>query len=131
MRHSGDSLAAGVAALRPECLSDTKVGISTEAYLRTHTIAVNAETVLISLGVNDGPPTVGTARRPQALRDGVAARRVFWILPARPPETRALIRAIADLRGDRLIETKSFTAGDGLHLTSHAYRAISLIFDLP
>ena len=25
----------------------------------------------------------------------------------------------------------SFTAGDGLHLTSHAYRAISLIFDLP
>ena len=116
----GDSLAAGVAEYRRDCLTDTEVGISSYRYLAHHVVAVSAETVLISLGVNDGPPTVGTATRLQALRDGVTARRAFWILPARPPETRALIRAIAGLRGDRLIETQGFTAGDGLLLTSHA-----------
>jgi hypothetical protein len=62
----GDSLAAGVAAYRPDCLSDTKIGISTAAYLRAHTISVSAETVVISLGVNDGdddprPQTVSLA----------------------------------------------------------------------
>ncbi|HKM62238.1 MAG TPA: hypothetical protein VJY39_07085, partial [Acidisphaera sp.] len=59
----GDSLADGVAAFRPDCLADTKVGISTSAYLRAHTTAVDAGTVLISLGVNDGETDPGTADR--------------------------------------------------------------------
>ena len=57
----GDSLAAGVALFRPDCLTETKAGISSAAYLRAHTTAIDAVTVLISLGVNDGdsdPATV-------------------------------------------------------------------------
>jgi hypothetical protein len=77
----GDSLAAGVAAFRPACLDDTKVGISTSAYLRAHTTRVDSETVLISLGVNDNEADPGTADRLAGLRMRIAASLVFWIGP--------------------------------------------------
>ena len=91
----GGSLAVGVAAFRPDCLDDTKVGISTAAYLRAHTTRVDAETVLISLGVNDGATDPGTADRLTGLRLRIAARRVFWILRVRPETARQIIRYIA------------------------------------
>ncbi len=34
----GDSLAQGVAILRPDCLSDTKVGISSASYMAGHIV---------------------------------------------------------------------------------------------
>jgi len=126
----GDSLAEGVAAFRPDCLADTKVGISTSAYLRAHTTAVDAGTVLISLGVNDGETDPGTADRLAGLRMRITARRVFWILPARPETTRHIIRDIAHAFGDRLIETRGYTGSDGLHLSPQTYRTISTVFDL-
>ena len=127
----GDSLAAGIAVFRPECLADTKVGISTSAYLRAHTTAVDAETVLISLGANDDATALGTADRLAGLRMHVTASRVFWILPARPETTRQIIRDIAQAFGDRLIETRGYTGSDGLHLSPHTYRSIATVFDLP
>ena len=126
----GDSLAAGVAAFRPDCLSDTKVGISTAAYLRAHTIAVEADTTLISLGANDSTDDPGTADRLAGLRLQIKAPRVYWILPARPEATRRIIRDIAQAFGDRLIETRGYTASDGLHLAPQTYRAIASVFDL-
>jgi len=127
----GDSLAAGVAAFRPDCLDDTRVGISTSAYLRAHTTRVDAETVLISLGVNDNEADPGTADRLAGLRMRITASRVFWILPARPDTTRQIVRDVAHAFGDRLIETRGFTGSDGLHLAPHAYRTIATVFDLP
>ena len=127
----GDSLAAGVAAFRPDCLDDTKVGISTSAYLRAHTTTVAAETVLISLGVNDDEADLSTANRLADLRTRITASRVFWILPARPDNTRQILRDVAHAFGDRLIETRGFTGSDGLHLASRTYRTIATVFDLP
>jgi hypothetical protein len=126
----GDSLAAGVAAFRPECLADTVVGISTAAYLRAHTTAVDADTVLISLGVNDDETDAGTANRLAGLRMRITARRVFWMLPARPETSRRIIRDIAHAFGDRLIETRGYTGRDGLHLAPEIYRTIASVFDL-
>ena len=123
-------LAAGVAAFQPDCLADTKVGISTSAYLRAHTTAIDAETVLISLGVNDGETDHATADRLAGLRLQITARRVFWILPARPEAVRQVIRDIAHAFGDRLIDTRGYTASDGLHLSSQTYRTIATIFDV-
>jgi hypothetical protein len=67
--------------------------------------------VLISLGVNDGAADPGTADRLAGLRLRVTAKRVFWILPARPEATRTTIRDIAQAFGDRLIETRGFCNG--------------------
>ena len=102
----GDSLAAGVAVYRRDCAADTKVGITSARYTASHMISVDADTVLISLGVNDGVPDRGTAENSVRLRTGTRARRVYWILPARPEATRRLIAAIAHTCGDRLIETR-------------------------
>lgn len=112
----GDSLAEGVAALRPECLSDTKVGITSAAYLAGHLVVATADRVLISLGVNDGAPTLATAEHPSKLRATLQARRVYRMLPAHPDATRALIEAVARTWGDSVIETRGFTGPDGLGL---------------
>jgi len=127
----GDSLAAGVAVYRRDCASDTKDGITSARYAASHIMAVDADTVLISLGVNDGNPDRGTGENLLRLRLGTLARRVYWILPAHPDATRRLITAIAHTYGDRLIETRGFTGADGLHLSGQAYRSIAEVFDLP
>lgn len=126
----GDRLAQGVATLRPDCLSDTRVGISSASYVSGHVVSVTAQTALLSLGVNDGPPTVETVKHLLKLRAGVSAQHVYWILLARPEETRGLIQVIARLYGDTVIETRGSTGPDGLHLTGSAYRHVAGVFEI-
>ena len=127
----GDSLAAGVATHRPECRADTKVGITSGRYAAAHLMAVTADVALISLGVNDGPPSMTTAENLVHLRTGIQSRLVYWILPVHPDATRTLITDVAHTFRDRLIETRGFTGQDGLHLPASSYRAIASVFDLP
>ena len=127
----GDSLAAGVAMARPDCKADTKVGISSAAYVGGHLIAATTDVALLSLGVNDHEATLASAEHLIQLREGLTARRIYWVLPARPEMIREMIEQIARAYGDRLIETKGSTGPDGLHLTSSAYRAVARVFDLP
>jgi lysophospholipase L1-like esterase len=127
----GDSLAAGVALYRHDCVADTKMGITSSVYAAALTMTFNADTVLISLGINDGIPDRQTPAHLVRLRVGVHAGRVYWVLPARPEVTRRLVRAIAQLCSDRLIETKGYTGADGLHLSGQAYREIGEVFDVP
>ena len=68
----GDSLAQCIAILRPDCLSDTRVGISSASYVSGYVVSTTAQTALLSLGVNDGPPTVETVRHLLKLRDGIS-----------------------------------------------------------
>lgn len=127
----GDSLAAGVAATRPDCRADTRSGINAAAYLASHLVAASADVALISLGVNDGEASLITADHLVQLRQGIRARRVYWLLPARPASVRQLLLTIAAVKGDRTIETRGWTGADGLHLSAATYRAIGAIFDLP
>ena len=126
----GDSLAHGVALLRPDCLSDTKVGISSASYVSGHIVSVTAQTALLSLGVNDGPPTVETVKHLLKLREGISAQHVYWMLPARSTETRGLIQVIARMHCDTVIETRGSTGPDGLHLTGPAYRHVAGVFEV-
>ncbi len=125
----GDSLAAGVAMTRRDCMSDTQTGIASQAYAAAYTMRVSAATVLISLGVNDGPPTIGTVRHLTDLRAGVSGRHVYWLMPARPELTRSLIQALAAAHGDQVIETWGAAGPDGLHLSRKAYHAIGKMLD--
>jgi len=126
----GDSLAQGVAILRSDCLSDTKVGISSASYVSGHIVSVTAQTALLSLGVNDGPPTVETVKHLLKLREGISAQHVYWMLPARPAEIRGLIQVIARMHCDTVIETRGSTGPDGLHLTGPAYRHVAGVFEV-
>ncbi len=126
----GDSLAQGVAQLRPDCLSDTRVGISSARYVAGHVVSVTAQAALLSLGVNDGPPTIETVRHLLTLREGVSSQRVYWMLPARPDDTRGIIQVIARMHGDTVIETRGSTGPDGLHLTGSAYRRVAGVFEI-
>ena len=125
----GDSLAAGVASFRPECRADTQVGISSGRYVAGHLMAVTAETALISLGVNDGTPSIATVENLIRLRAGVRSRQVYWMLPARPDATRALISRLVGIFRDKAIETRGLTGQDGLHLPAAGYRAIAAVLD--
>ena len=125
----GDSLAQGVALLRPDCLSDTRVGISSASYVSAHVVSVTVQTALLSLGVNDGPPTVETVKHLLTLRRGVRSQQVYWMLPARSDETRGMIQVIARIHGDTVIETRGSTGPDGLHLTGSAYRRVAGVFE--
>ena len=82
----GDSLAAGVATYRPECRADTQAGITSGRYAAAHLIAVTADVALVSLGVNDGPPSMTTAENLVHLRTGIQSRLVIgfcWPIPTR------------------------------------------------
>ena len=102
-----------MAAARPDCLADTKVGITSSAYVAGHLVSATATKALISLGVNDGTPTRATAAHLSRLRAGIQADRVYWILPTRPGATRALIEMIAQTWGDTLIETGASSVRTG------------------
>ena len=127
----GDSLAAGVAAARPNCRADTRPGIGSAAYVASHLVVASAETAMISLGANDGEASLVTAEHLVQLRAGIRARCVYWLLPARPASVRQLLLTIAAVNGDRTIETRGWTGADGLHLSAATYRAIGAVFDLP
>ena len=71
------ALAAGIASSRPDCLANTKVWISSSAYVSGHLVAADTVQALISLGVNDGTSTTATAEHLIQLRAGVRAERVY------------------------------------------------------
>ena len=72
----GDSLAQGVALLRPDCLFDACGGTSSASYVSGHVVNVTVQPALLSLGVNDGPPTVETLKKPLELPDGIRRQQV-------------------------------------------------------
>ena len=123
----GDSLAVGAARHAPDCEVRARVGIGSAEFARTYAVApVRADAVLISLGANDGG-RADTLDHLATVRAAVVARSVTWILPARGDGARRAILAIARGLGDRIIETRAVTGGDGLHLTAQAYWAVAQI----
>lgn len=123
----GDSLAVGAARHAPGCEVRARVGIGSAEFARTYAATpVRADAALISLGANDGG-RADTLDHLAAVRAAVVARSVTWVLPARGEGARRAILAIALGLGDRIIETRAVTGGDGLHLTAQAYWAVAQI----
>ncbi|MHB0664177.1 hypothetical protein [Roseomonas mucosa] len=123
----GDSLAVGAARHALGCEVRARVGIGSAEFARTYAATpVRADAVLISLGANDGG-RANTLDHLATVRAAVVARSVTWVLPARGEGARRAILAIARGLGDRIIETRAVTGGDGLHLTAQAYWAVAQI----
>ena len=123
----GDSLAVGAALHAPGCEGRARVGIASVEFARSYAATpVRADAVLISLSANDGGRT-DTLDHLATVRAAVVAHSVTWVLPARGEAARQAIRAIARALGDRTIETRAVTGGDGLHLTAQAYWAVAQI----
>ena len=121
---AGDSIALGVGQARAECVTVAKVGITSQHYVDTLLTPMDADTVVISLGVNDGD-TSNTADNLRRTRRALQGRAVYWLLPAIKDDTRAIIMAVAREHGDRLIETRGTTGPDHLHPTGAGYIALA------
>ena len=119
----GDSIAVGVGQHLTECRTEARVGITSEQFVHELLSPQNADTVVISLGVNDGPSpfTIDNLRR---VRETVRGRKVYWLLPPNHAYARTAIRSVAARFGDRLIDCAPEAGPDGLHPTGAGYRAL-------
>jgi hypothetical protein len=126
----GDSIAAGIAQQRPECVVEAKVGINSMDYVNGlyFFYAVDpAKITVISLGSNDVDnsetyPVLTT------LRDEIKGP-VLWILPARNDEARNIMLTIARERGDAVADTRAWPLSlDGVHPTVKGYQGLAESF---
>ena len=120
----GDSIAVGVGQYRPDCVTIAQGGITSERYVGTMLSRQDADTVIISLGVNDDD-TVDTASNLRTLRDQVHAGTVYWLLPGIKEQVREVIRGVAGAYGDRLIDTRPYAGPDHLHPSGPGYIALA------
>lgn len=113
----GDSIAVGVAQHRKDCSATAVVGVSSAGFNVVGLI--DAPTVVISLGSNDGgDPTAPLLK----LRRRIAGR-VIWILPNKALQRERIVN-IAGRFGDRIIDIPAISP-DGIHPTPAGYRQLA------
>ena len=122
----GDSIAVGVGQMRPECETTARVGISSGAFVRTLLSAAHrtADSVVISLGVNDDP-AAHTLDNLRQMRADLHVRTATWLLPGLKPGVRQAIQTVAAENHDRLVDTRAEAGPDHLHPTAAGYRQIA------
>lgn len=128
----GDSIAVGVAAARPECISYSKGGWNTWQWNRDYLKHnLTADTVIISLGSNDHKG-IKTQAELEKLRAKVKGSRVFWILPAGnlkasnvPIEhIQSIVNDIAQRNGDTVLPITRLQT-DGIHPSWAGYKQLA------
>lgn len=122
----GDSIAVGIAQMRPDCVVEAKVGINSEDYangLYRHFEVVDAKKTIISLGSNDaGIDSYGPML---ALRE-VIKGDVVWILSSNNRESVFAALQIAKHYGDSVIDVGAFPMQiDRVHPTKKGYGLIA------
>jgi lysophospholipase L1-like esterase len=120
----GDSIAAGLAQFRPECQFAAQIGIGSRRYVQTLLSPHSANTIIISLGVNDDDKA-DTLDNLRQLRAKVQARTVIWLLPGLKEHVRSLIRQVAAEHRDRTLDTRAQAGRDHLHPTSAGYQVLA------
>ncbi|MCA8457919.1 SGNH/GDSL hydrolase family protein [Burkholderia multivorans] len=123
----GDSVAQGIAAQLPQCSSNTKVGLNTVQAL-TRFSQVQAQTVIVSLGINDRDYP-GTRTNLEAIRARIHADKVIWILPSGKlsfgTQKKKDALYVAVKHGDEMRNIDLTISADGIHPTERGYRAIA------
>lgn len=125
----GDSIAASVAAYRPECVSYSRGGWNSWQWNRDylHIAATRPyRTVIVSLGANDHSG-VKSEEELRKMRSAIRADRVYWISPgARKPVPQAAIERIAAEHGDIVLpRPESQMSSDGVHPTGAGYKTLA------
>lgn len=126
----GDSIAVGVGHTLPECRTEAHVGINSRQFVHELLTPQQADTVVISLGVNDGPSAY-TIPNLQRVRETVRGRTVYWLLPPHHEYARVAIRTVAARFGDRTIDCTPEAGPDGLHPTGAGYRVLGARIQVP
>lgn len=122
----GDSIAVGVGEHRPDCVTVAQSGITSERYVTRLLTRQDAQTIVISLGVNDDD-TVDTAANLRQVRSAVGAQTVYWLLPGIKARAREAIRDVAAEHGDRLIDTREYAGRDHLHPSRDGYGTLAAL----
>jgi lysophospholipase L1-like esterase len=124
----GDSIAQGVAEIRKDCKSYTKVGISSVAWERKwlDKIDLVGDTVFISLGSNDQYSNLEeTADALYHIRTDLQYNKnVIWVLPAKKVWVQDLIMEIAYEWGDTVLQMNNLSS-DGIHPTPKGYKSLA------
>lgn len=111
----GDSIAVSLSVLMPECVSNARIGIGSQAI--TWRVQA-ANTIIVSAGSND-PFNKGLRANLEKIRGLaiiVGAKKIIWIKPAN--EAAATVMAVAVTHDDPMV---IFTPGrDGVHPASDA-----------
>jgi hypothetical protein len=126
----GDSIAAGIAQAKPECVAIVRSGITTQNwfdkfnknpnYTKPYKVAV------ISLSTNDMYNSY-TSEYLYNVRYRISAEMVIWILPnsIRKPTQYQIVKEIAKEFEDKILDINQWTGPDGIHPpTMQAYRLI-------
>ena len=120
----GDSIAVGTHRERPECVSYSKGGWSSEQWNKDYLHKnLTADTIIISLGSND-LKGLNTKVELEKTRSKIKGSRVYWILPAIKPHKQQIVRDIAKQHGDTVIEIKSLQQ-DKVHPDKDGYRQLA------
>lgn len=119
----GDSIAVGLGQQMAECRTIAKVGISSGGWDAQHPDAITGrDTVVISLGSNDGGDGLYTFKHLATIRERIKAKRVIWIVPACSEAARRSVYHVADVHNDIVIP---FTPGaDGIHPRNYGRLAL-------
>lgn len=129
----GDSVAQGIAAQLPQCSSNTKVGLNTVQALTRFNQIPAAQTVIVSLGINDRDYP-GTRTNLEAIRARIYANKVIWILPSGKlsfgTQKKKDALYVAVKHGDEMRNIDLTISADGIHPTERGYRAIANQLDI-
>lgn len=119
----GDSIAVGTQMFAKECQLVGKGGINSWQWNKMYPTAdLTAGTVIISLGTNDHK-YVKTYDELFAMRQRVAAKHVFWVLPAIKPDIQDTVKKIANYYGDTVLPIQGLQP-DGIHPSWSGYKEI-------
>jgi len=125
----GDSIAVGVGQNRPDCDTTARVGITSGAYIQNllPLAQVNADTAIISLGVNDDP-SAATVENLRTVRATLRVKQVYWIVPYSRDYAREAVQQVAQENGDRTLDLRDYSgmiARDRIHPTGTGYQTIA------
>jgi lysophospholipase L1-like esterase len=123
----GDSIAVGTHMMRPQCVSYSHIGLTSQGWNRRFGGKnITAETVVISLGTNDltSTDTYGILMNIRTKIKGDA--KVFWIEPNRESKFEAvqIVRRVAEQFGDTVLVNTKWSK-DHIHPTSVGYKELA------
>lgn len=127
----GDSIASGIASVKPDCVRMTEIGInSADWYKKNHNRPLfDMETykyVVISLGSNDqDEKSYDWMRKTRKL---IKEGRIIWILPSKEVKTKQydVVQRIASEFGDYIMDISDKVGKDKIHPpTVRAYEEIA------
>jgi hypothetical protein len=129
----GDSIASGIASVKPDCIRLTEIGINSENwYKKYHNRPLldmeSYRYVVISLGSNDVGPDCETYMK--KIRAKIHSDRVIWVLPSDEvkAEQFAIVEKIATRMGDSVLSIKDKVGKDKIHPpTVRAYEEIGKV----